>query len=182
MSLDVGNHVKCVLQNGAVVEGIIEIWEENRVQLKSLDGKSILIISHPSRDIMLIKIILEEEDYQLPPEQWDIDERTSAQKVADKIRAKASVQKTELEEKFDEAVEVHDPNNPDDRQSLAELRVELAKQERQIIAEKLREHRPSPYKPGTTPYHYPPVIMKDKSAYQPGRIPNGRDSKKPSPK
>lgn len=163
-----GQHVKCILRNGAIAEGIVEEWFNNHVQLKSLDGESILIITHPSEDIMLIKVSLEQE-------------KSEAERVADKIRAHSSQRaENELDEYFEQAVEAHDPTNPDDRKSLAELRIELAKEERKIIAEKLKDHRPSPYKPGTTPYHYPPVIMKQKSAYQPARIPNGqsRPSKK----
>lgn len=130
-------HVKCVLRNGAVAEGIVEEWTGSQVQLKSLDGESILIITHPAEDIMLIKIIL-------------------TTPTVEEIAAELEHEKTELEQRFEETRQVHDPNNPDDRKTLAQLRIELAKQDRKIIAEKLKEHKPT-QAPGKTRYHYPGV-------------------------
>lgn len=135
-----GQHVKCILRNGAMAEGIVEEWFGNVVQLKSLDGESVLIITHPAEDIMLIKIILDkkpEEEQNLPTEEG-----------AD-----------EFVKQFAEADASHDPTNPDDRKSLAELRIELIKQERKIIAEKLKNHRPSSG-PGKVQYGYPGLNKK----------------------
>lgn len=130
-----GQHVKCILRTGAIAEGIVEEWFNNHVQLKSLDGESILIITHPAEDIMLIKIILEP--------------KTQAEEVSDKIRAKSA-----LEQKFEEVRQNHDPNNADDRKTLAQLRVELAEQERKIVSEKLKDHTATQI-PKATRYHYP---------------------------
>lgn len=168
MTPQTGQHVKCILRNGAIAEGIVEEWFANTVQLRSLDGESILIITHPAEDIMLIKIILDKaKEIEADP-----DPGPTLEEVRD------------FESQFQEAADATDPHDIDQVKSLAQLRIELNKQERRIIAEKLKEHRPSGslYKPNTTPYHYPSVVTKSKSAYQPGRIPNGppRSPKKSS--
>jgi hypothetical protein len=164
-----GQHVKCILRNGALAEGIVESWLVDEVQLKSLDGESILIITRPTEDIMLIKILLE-----IPKEN---EEQLEVHSIDEEI-------KSDLKEKVELATEAMDPTNIESIKTLAELKIELAKQERKIIAEKLREHRPSAYAPSTTPYHYPSVVDKQMSAYKPARIPNGftRPSKKQSSK
>ncbi len=164
MTPQTGQHVKCILRNGAIAEGIVEEWFNNVVQLKSLDGESVLIITHPAEDIMLIKILLDKAPEVEVPEDGPTEEEADA-----------------FASQFDEPPT--DYNKPDEVKSLAELRIEKAKQERRIIAEKLREHVPtrSAYVPGTTPYHYPSVITGKPHPYQPSRIPNGklRPSKKP---
>jgi hypothetical protein len=116
---------------------------------------------------MLIKIVLEK-----PP----------AEEAIEDVQENPPQDIPALEQKFEEAREATDPHDINAVKSLAELRIELNKQERRIIAEKLREHRPSAYAPSTTPYHYPSVVSGKPSPYQPGRIPNGRTNKKQSPK
>lgn len=125
-----GQHVKCILRNGAIAEGIVQEWYANEAILGSLDGESTIIITHPTEDIVLIKIMTDS-----PHEEKE--EVSEAQKVADKIREKS------LEEKFQELHANHDPNNSDDRKSLAELKIAMAEQERKIIAERLKDHRPT---------------------------------------
>lgn len=163
-----GQHVKIVFRNGTVTEGIVEEWFNNVIYLKALDGESKLIITNPEQDIMLIKV-------------WDEKAPEVEPKEPEPVDLPTEEEAKEWASHFQEVAETHDPYNPDDRKTLAELKIELAKQERKIIAEKLREHRPSPYKPTQVPYHYLPGIPEPKrSAYQPGRIPNGpRPTKKP---
>lgn len=181
-----GQHVKIVFRNGTVTEGIVEGWFNNVVQLKALDGESNLIITNPEQDIMLIKVWDEKFEEPQPeptmpePPRWEDEEK--ANYSTESLRKEFQERLYGKDQTFEEAAATHDPSNPDDRKSLAELRVELAKQERKIIAEKLREHRPSAYKPTQVPYHYLPGIPEPKrSAYQPARIPNGRTTKKPRP-
>jgi hypothetical protein len=167
MTPQTGQHVKVILRNGAIAEGIVEEWLANTVQLKSLDGESILIITHPTEDIMLIKVMLDK------PEEVEVEPESTQEEVRD------------FDSQFQEAAKTTDPNDVDAVKSLAQLRIELNKQERRIIAEKLKDHRPSKgaYQPSTTPYHYPSVVTKTPTPYQPGRIPpNGRNIKKPSTK
>lgn len=137
MTPKVGQHVKCILRNGALAEGIVDEWYNNIVVLQSLDGESVLIITHPAEDIMLIKILLDRVPEELSPKEPD-----------DYGPTKEDVDCSSFEEP---AV---DYNKPDELKSLAELRIEKAKQERRIIAEKLKEHRPS-IKGGKVEYGYP---------------------------
>ncbi len=190
MTPHAGQHVKCILRNGAIAEGIVEEWFANVVQLRSLHDDSILIITHPTEDIMLIKIMPEQaldevEEVSPTPIPWEHEEKANygTKELRQEFRERLYGPQ-DLDEQFKAAAEATDPHDIDSVKSLAELRIELNKQERRIIAEKLKEHRPNaaPYKPSTTPYHYPSVVTKSKSAYQPGRIPNGppRSPKKSS--
>jgi hypothetical protein len=123
--------VKCILKNGALVEGFVQEWSDQEVILRSLDGESILIVTHPREDIVLIRILLE---------------------IPENIEQPAKV-KTELEEQFQQAYE--EPSGDDLRtKRLAELKVLLLKQEKKIVAEKLKDHNLS-QSPGLTQYHYP---------------------------
>lgn len=129
---EIGQHVKCFFRNGASVEGIVDIWDVNTAKLRSFDGKSVLIISHPSEDIMMIKIVLEiKSEYEYEEELPTISEAIQ----------------TQIELQFDGSPpatdEVIDPYSSNYNKNLVELRKDLAVQERRIIAEKLKEHRPT---------------------------------------
>lgn len=132
MNVDKDQRIKLVFRNGTVVDGVVEEWSNAEVKLRSLDGDSILIIPHPTEDIMLVKIMLSKLETKSDPEQ----------------------NKTELEKKFDQAHQTSNPYNDLDNKNLADLKVEMAKQEREIIAQKLREHRPTS-SPGLTNYKLP---------------------------
>jgi hypothetical protein len=117
---EVGQHVKCMLKNGALAEGIVEEWYNNYVKLLACDHSSIIIIHHPEEDIVLTKIILDDDiavQYKEPAE------------TPPKNSAEAEFQKI-----------VREPSSDLRNKRLAELKVELAKEERKIIAEKLRDH------------------------------------------
>lgn len=119
----VGQHVKCILRTGAMAEGIVEEWETNVVQLRSLDGESILIIPHANEDISLIKIVLSIPQIDLP------ESKTETVKLP----------KGELEEKYQQAVALP-TEDPTRVKTLAELRIMMAAQEKQIISEKVKDH------------------------------------------
>ena len=112
-----GQHVKCVLRTGAIAEGIVENWYQNEVQLISLDGESLLIITHPEEDIMLIKILIKSKSEIL----------------------KVPVTKTELQQEFQTVYE--QPSNDDLRvKKMADLKIMMAEQEKKIITEKMKDH------------------------------------------
>jgi hypothetical protein len=142
---EAGQHVKIVFRNGTVTEGIVEEWFGNVAYLKALDSESKLIITNPEQDIMLIKVVIEKAPKAEDPEDCPSEEEADA-----------------FASQFQEAAETHDPTNPDDRKTLAELRIEMAKQERKIIAEKLRHHRPSTG-PGKVQYGYPGLGKKPRT-------------------
>lgn len=103
---------KLILNNGIVLEGIIKEWNDQFVRLISLDETSSSFITHPKEDIRVIKILHDKEN----------EEKLS-----------------ELEEKFEEIYQ--QPSENELRvKNLAELKSELIKQDKKIIAQKLREH------------------------------------------
>lgn len=136
-----GQRVKCFLRNGSVVEGIVEIWD-CPVILKTLDGTSQMIIHNPMQDIMLTKVLLSEA----------VPAKSRAQEIADKIREK-----------------VAEEGQPEpDEQSLnamtkAQLHVELAEQERRVVAEKLKDHYPDSQAPRKKTYGYPRFLQKPRT-------------------
>lgn len=114
----VGMHVKCILRTGAIAEGIVENWYQNEVHLTSLDGESLLVITHPDEDIMLIKIILKSST-QLPEP--------------------TLVPKMKLQDEFQIVYE--QPSNSDLRiKKMAELKIMMAEQEKRILTEKMKDH------------------------------------------
>lgn len=123
-----GKQVKLLLQGNTIIEGIVKSWNSNSVQLFSLDGKSTSIITHPNEDIRVIKVI---HETQVSSE--------AINNVLDKIPATVSVPVQELEKQFEEIY-----NQPSENElrlkNLAELKKELIKQEKEIIASKLRSH------------------------------------------
>lgn len=133
MIFTTGTHIKCLLRTSTVVEGIVQDSSSDEVVLKSLDGKSLLIIHQPEQDIVLTKVVLFEEDEEIPQEN---EESKSVEPVCDGSE-RTSEQvfcKIDTNEDPDEdPIALH-------VKSIAELKVELAQQERKIIAEKLRDH------------------------------------------
>jgi len=125
MSLpNIGQYIKCIFRNGVTSEGVVEEWNDKMAQLRSLDGKSILIITNPTADIMLIKIMLEDTS--------DLD------------NAPAPVLEETIQEDDDHKPAILiNPYNVDYNKNLVELRKEKAEQERRILTEKLREHIPT---------------------------------------
>jgi hypothetical protein len=149
-----GQHVKCILRTGAMAEGIVEEWFNNVVQLRSLDGESILIIPHPNEDIMLIKIIAKMPKIDLPlinevTDTTDVETSEGVRVVEHEISV--------LERKFQEAknLSTADPNKA---KTLADLRIMMAEQEKKIISHKVRNHYPSETK--KVQYGYPELLKK----------------------
>jgi hypothetical protein len=114
MKLFKGQSVKILFRNNASVEGIVDTWEVDNYVLKSLDGKSFLIIQNPNQDIVLIKVIIND---------------TAKVTVTDHIKP-INVEPENTEEL-----------NKDLRyKKLAELRIAKIEQEKKIIAEQLKSH------------------------------------------
>jgi hypothetical protein len=130
MIVDAGKHVKCVFKNGTVIEGIVIDWLVGQVQLQSLNDESIMIITHPEEDIMLIKIL--------------------ADKPSEKIESSALQE--EIKEKLEEAHSQEDSELQD--KTITELKQLVRSQEKQIIANKIKEHFPSAYVPHKPNYGF----------------------------
>lgn len=137
---EVGQHVKCLLSNNTLVEGVVILWYSDWVKLKSLDGESVLIVHHPDRDIMMTKIILEpevEEEFPVkPPEPKPLPE---------------------LETEWEETLA--GPSDDELRtRRLAELKVLMIEQEKKIIRDRVRSHShesSSAYSPHPVRYQSP---------------------------
>lgn len=129
----VGQHVKCILRTGAMAEGIVEEWLDDVVQLRSLDGESVLIIPHPNDDIILIKIVLSMVKIDSPV----INEINDSADVIDSRGVQ--IIEGELNQKYQEAIAlpIEDPKRV---KTLAELRIMMAAQEKKIISEKVKNH------------------------------------------
>lgn len=103
-------HVKLLLNNNIIVEGVVQEWSTDSVKLLSLDKKSISIITHPNEDIRVIKII------------------------NDNIIKNNSELEKEIKETYEQ------PSNDLRLKSLVELKKELIRQEKEIVASKLNTH------------------------------------------
>lgn len=120
--IEPGKHVKLFLRNGMVLEGIVEKDTAAEVVLKALDGESLMILHRPTEDIMMTKVMLteqivEEEKPPAPPSEFH-------EKVTAKLNEiKEAEHDLGLKEK-----------------TIAELKQMAHDQERQILAQKRREH------------------------------------------
>lgn len=144
-----GLHVKCVLRNNTIVEGTVLLWGKS-AQLQSLDGKSILIIHDVQQDIVMTKVLLSVAAEE-PAESEEIVHHKPAAPVAATL---------------EEACQLLATEEPEDSlalraKSVAELKIELAKQEREIFSKKLREHQPNlAGTPRKVAYEYPKFFKK----------------------
>jgi hypothetical protein len=142
------------------MDGIVKEWLSNYVQLKSTTDESTIIITDPTRDIMVIKILPEEKEESEPivipldnprspaevfrnPPKWEDEEKAdySTEKLREDFRAR-------LYKEIPEEKELHD--NLDLRtKKLAELKIMANKQEREVVASKLKTHHSAyvPHKP-----------------------------------
>lgn len=108
-----GKYVKCLLSNSTTIEGIVNYWG-NHVSLTEKDENEIIIFN-PSRDIVLVKMCKEKDIHILEKD------------------------KSETEDKFQEEYN-KSSDDPNRLKSLAKLKEELIDQEKQIVANKLKDH------------------------------------------
>lgn len=134
MNPETGNHVKLILKNNTVVEGIVEEWFANYVKLKSLDGQSMIIIPHPNEDIMLIKIFLDDPMPSLEFVKLKKDEGTEV-----KTSPYLQEQEAEIEAKFQAALNLPS-EDPSRIKTLAELKKLKNDLERKIVSDKVKNH------------------------------------------
>jgi hypothetical protein len=107
-------HVKCMFKNNVLLEGTVEEWYGNMIQLRSMDGKNVIVIPDPIEIMFYIIVESEPEENSIEPP-------------------------TELEEQFQQVYE-QPSDDPLRTKSLAELKGLMAEQEKQIIIDKLRSH------------------------------------------
>lgn len=127
-------YVKCFMRTGMLIEGIVEEWSDAQIILRSLDDQSLMIIHCPNEDIMLTKIMLKniEKSPVVPASQMQ-------EKIKNKLyETQESADDPELQNK-----------------NIEELRQLVIEQDRQIIANKTKEHFGSAGAGQTTKYTNP---------------------------
>lgn len=132
MQLEEGRQVKIIFKNGLAIEGVVEEWNEEKsvliatsCRLRSLDGNSLLLIRNTD-EIIAIKIMLTPEE--------SVD-NNCGEKQENTKNLEAEKKQLDLDFK-----EVYDQEGELNVKKLAELRQEMAKTEKQMIANKLRQH------------------------------------------
>jgi hypothetical protein len=141
----VGKHVKLLLQNNLMMEGIVQEWSNKKVSLLALDGKSTSIIAHPRYDIRVIKLI---------------HEASVSEKPKNELINNTENPKSELNKKF-EQVKQSSSDSELRLKTLAELKSELIEQEKIMIASRLKEHTIGEVK--TVKYEQPRLFKKQSS-------------------
>lgn len=131
-----GQRVQCLIKGGGTVEGIVESWSDQQSILHSLDGRHLFIIAHTEEDIVLTSIALSE-----PKPEPELKEN-----IRDQLhKVQQSVGDPELEQA-----------NVDDLKQM------LIRQERKILAEKVKDHfGDAKTKPYATKYETPSFFKKD---------------------
>jgi len=127
-----GQHVKCFLRSGMVLEGIVEESAGAQIVLRSLSDQSLMIIHHASEDIMLTKVMPE-------PTLQETTVEEPALVVAISNNTEASPIQEQVKKKLHEVLQPIDDSNLQ-KKSLQELRLLVVERERQIIAHKKKEH------------------------------------------
>lgn len=118
MQPEKGQQVQCFLRTSMVLKGIVEIWSDTQVVLRSLENDNLMIIHHPTEDILLTKVEL--SDIIKPTE-------------------KLSNIKQEISETLTEVLPQSQPSELANV-SLKKLKMLVEEQERQIIKQKKQEH------------------------------------------
>ncbi len=108
-----GDYIKCYLVSSALVEGNVEEYNDNLIKLSSKEDNSFILIFNPKRDIVFVKVCAPKVTYD------------------------------NLSEQFQEELKVV-PKNEQELDSknmkLAQLKIMLNKKEKEILANKLKEH------------------------------------------
>lgn len=108
-----GQHVRCFLKIGTMVEGIVEVWLDQQVVLKSLNERSVFLLSHPDEDIVLTEIVL--------PEREVLEIQVAIKEKLEEIQ------------KPIEDTEINSSN-------IQQLKKMLAEQGKKMISDRIREH------------------------------------------
>ncbi len=147
MKQEIGQHVKILLVNSTIVEGIIEEWNDDSIILKSIGEKSYVIINRPQSDIMLIKVML---DY-------------APEKNKTLNKEQEQVTNTYKEELSSEFAKVYNQPSGDPLRDkrIAELKILINEADKEIISNKLKNHHIGNTK--KVKYEYPGFFTKQRT-------------------
>lgn len=109
MKIEPNQYIKIMFKNGISIEGIVISWEQDNFVLKSDREESFFIIQNPKDDIIAIKIMIKQK--QIAPA------------IAPQIPINETNKLSEEELKI---------------RKIADLRIALAQQEKEIISNKLK--------------------------------------------
>lgn len=123
-------HVKLLLNNNILIEGVVQVWSDSSVEILSLDKQSTSIILHPKEDIRVIKVIHQKEL---------IKEKSITDKKFEEVSQQVGYDDLKIKK-------------------LSELKVDLIKQDKEIVANKLKQHQLSEVK--KVNYDYPGFFKK----------------------
>jgi hypothetical protein len=144
------SHVKILLKCNLLIEGIVQPGDDDTViTLLSLDNTNKFIIPRPKEDIVVIKVLLNKApDAEAPPPKIIVPEKNTETTSTTKIK---------LEKDFDE---VYKKPSADvlRTKTLAELRILMGNEDRQILINKLRSHHAGDLK--KVKYDYPKFFKK----------------------
>ena len=127
--IEINSNVKILLRNNTIIEGKVLLWD-NIVKLQDKDN-SILILPNPTQDIIMIKVIFENSQPTNKPQIPKIEIK-EIPKHLDK----------HLKDEYNKPTE-----EPLRLKKLAQLKTDLLKQEKAIIANKLKDHVPGQISP-----------------------------------
>jgi hypothetical protein len=149
MDIQPGQHVKCFFKAGTVVEGIVKSWSKDESELLSLNDNNLMVILHTYEDLMLVKVVLEEPPQEIVAEDPSINPRKTPQEWLD------AQPKEWIKEKLAEVLTGSD--DPDlDKMNMTQLRQLVHEQEKEMIAQKKKEHFGTPSAPKrSVPYSNP---------------------------
>jgi hypothetical protein len=127
----INKHVKLLLNNNIIIEGTVKSWSFSTVEILSLDNKSTSIITHPNEDIRVIKIVHQEKNI--------IEEKTATEQEFDSVSNEPGYDDLKLKK-------------------LSELKIEMIKQDKEIVASQLKNHQIGELK--KVNYEYPGFFKK----------------------
>jgi hypothetical protein len=123
-----------------VLEGIVEEWGA-AVVLKSLDGKSIMIVHNAVADIMLTKVMLEPQE--ISEEKEEPPPGPLKEEIANQLREVLHSEDSDLE-----------------KMNISQLRKLVIEQDKQLIAQKKKEHFGTPgHSKRAVPYSSPYMVI-----------------------
>lgn len=115
-----GQYVKCLLRSSLTIEGIIEHWSAEEVQLKSFDGERLILVHGGIVDILLTTVLL-----------------NPIKKVPTKELPEI---KQEIAKKLRKIIEPEEKDPEMQKLDIKQLQALVQEQEKQIITQKQREH------------------------------------------
>jgi hypothetical protein len=124
MNFEINQHVKCIFKNGSIIEGIIQSWSKDEAILLSLHDDSLMVILHPSDDLILVKIVITQLPEKIIKKETPKEWREAKHDIRDKLQ------------------EVMSPTGDVDldKMNINQLRELVHEQDKQLIVQKKREH------------------------------------------